>query len=339
MKMDWTEIVIETDADDIDRAGDIAQMVVPYGIYMEDYRNLEREAWEIAHIDLIDEALLKKDRSKGLIHVYLPPEENPAEALAFLSERYHAAGIRHQIATEVCRAQDWENNWKQYFKPLPIGKKLLIRPLWEQEYNAEAAKSFTWSRGLPSAQADITPRACALKRLNSYVTPETELLDIGCGSGILSLCALLLGAKSATGVDIDALAVKTAVENGRENGFSAPRFTVLQGDLTEQVKGRFDIVVANIVADVIIRFCKDVRQFMKPGAFLSPPASSTPARRTFLLPSRNTALPFRSAMRMAVGSASFARHERTGGAGKSPPIFSSPLFSPCSCVNALNMIH
>mgnify|MGYP000284894518 CR=1 FL=1 len=83
MKMDWTEIVIETDADDIDRAGDIAQMVVPYGIYMEDYRNLEREAWEIAHIDLIDEALLKKDRSKGLIHVYLPPEENPAEALAF----------------------------------------------------------------------------------------------------------------------------------------------------------------------------------------------------------------------------------------------------------------
>ena len=130
MKMDWTEIVIETDADDIDRAGDIAQMVVPYGIYMEDYRDLEREAWEIAHIDLIDEDLLKKDRSKGLIHVYLPPEENPAEALAFLSERYHAAGIRHQIATGVCRAQDWENNWKQYFKPLPIGEKLLIRPLW-----------------------------------------------------------------------------------------------------------------------------------------------------------------------------------------------------------------
>ena len=93
-----------------------------------------------------------------------------------------------------------------------------------------------------------------------------RVLDLGCGSGILSLCALLLGAKSATGVDIDALAVKTAVENGRENGFSAPRFTVLQGDLTEQVKGRCDIVVANIVADVIIRFCKDVRQFMKPGA-------------------------------------------------------------------------
>ena len=266
MKMDWTEIVIETDADDIDRAGDIAQMVVPYGIYMEDYRNLEREAWEIAHIDLIDEALLKKDRSKGLIHVYLPPEENPAEALAFLSERYHAAGIRHQIATEVCRAQDWENNWKQYFKPLPIGEKLLIRPLWEQEYNAGGRKVLHLEPGLAFGTGGHNTTRLCLEPLESYVTPETELLDIGCGSGILSLCALLLGAKSATGVDIDALAVKTAVENGRENGFSAPRFTVLQGDLTEQVKGRFDIVVANIVADVIIRFCKDVRQFMKPGA-------------------------------------------------------------------------
>lgn len=222
MKMDWTEIVIETDADDIDRAGDIAQMVVPYGIYMEDYRNLEREAWEIAHIDLIDEALLKKDRSKGLIHVYLPPEENPAEALAFLSERYHAAGIRHQIATEVCRAQDWENNWKQYFKPLPIGKKLLIRPLWEQEYNAEGRKVLHLEPGLAFGTGGHNTTRLCLETLESYVTPETELLDIGCGSGILSLCALLLGAKSATGVDIDALAVKTAVENGGKMAFPPP---------------------------------------------------------------------------------------------------------------------
>lgn len=264
--MDWTEIIIETDADDIDRAGDIAQMVVPYGIYMEDYRNLETEAWEIAHIDLIDDALLKKDRTKGFVHVYLPPAENPAEALAFLSERYHAAGIRHHISTETCRAEDWENNWKQYFKPLPIGQKLLIRPLWEADYEANGRKVLHLEPGLAfGTGGHHTTRLC-LETLEDYVTPATELLDIGCGSGILSLCALLLGAKSATGVDIDALAVKTAIENGRENGFSAPRFTILQGDLTEQVHGQFDIVVANIVADVIIRFSREVRQFMKPGA-------------------------------------------------------------------------
>ena len=79
--MDWTEIAITVPAEDVDRAGDIAQMVVPYGIYIEDYSNLEQEAWEIAHIDLIDEELLNKDRTKGMIHVYIRPGESPVEAI------------------------------------------------------------------------------------------------------------------------------------------------------------------------------------------------------------------------------------------------------------------
>ena len=91
--MDWTEITICVPAEEVERAGDIAQMVVPYGIYIEDYSHLEEEAKEIAHIDLIDEDLLKKDRTKAKVHVYISPEESPAEAIAFLSERYHAEGI------------------------------------------------------------------------------------------------------------------------------------------------------------------------------------------------------------------------------------------------------
>ena len=87
--MDWTEIAITVPAEDVDRAGDIAQMVVPYGIYIEDYSNLEQEAWEIAHIDLIDEELLNKDRTKGIIHVYISPEENPAEAISFFAGALH----------------------------------------------------------------------------------------------------------------------------------------------------------------------------------------------------------------------------------------------------------
>ncbi len=85
--MEWTEVTITVNADQIDMAGDIAQMVVPYGIYIEDYSHLEEEAKEIAHIDLIDEALLAKDRTKALVHIYLSPEAAPSEALAFLSER------------------------------------------------------------------------------------------------------------------------------------------------------------------------------------------------------------------------------------------------------------
>ena len=84
---DWTEIRITVPCADVERAGDIANMAVPYGIYVEDYSDLEQEALEIAHIDLIDEELLAKDRSKAVVHIYISPEENPAEAVAFLEER------------------------------------------------------------------------------------------------------------------------------------------------------------------------------------------------------------------------------------------------------------
>ena len=127
--MDWTEVKININTKDVETAGNNAQMVVPYGIYIEDYTDLEQAAWKIAHIDLIDEELLNKDRSKAAIHVYISPEENPAEAVAFLSERYNAEGIEHDIDLSVCRNQDWENNWKEYFKPMPVGEKLLIRPV------------------------------------------------------------------------------------------------------------------------------------------------------------------------------------------------------------------
>ena len=92
------------------------------------------------------------------------------------------------------------------------------------------------------------------------------MLDVGCGSGILAIASLLLGAESATGVDIDELAVKTAEENGKMNGFDGERLKFIHGDLADKVSGKFDIVVANIVADIIIMFCKTVPEFMADNA-------------------------------------------------------------------------
>lgn len=121
----WTEIKISVNAKDIDRTSDIANVVVPYGIYVEDYSSLEQEVEDIAHIDLIDEDLLKKDRSKALVHVYLEPDVSPSEAVAFLSERYNAEGIEHSIELLDCAEEDWRNNWKKYFKPIQVGKNCL----------------------------------------------------------------------------------------------------------------------------------------------------------------------------------------------------------------------
>lgn len=260
----WTEVRININAKDVDKASDIATMVVPYGIYIEDYSNLEQEAWEIAHIDIIDEELLKKDRNKAIVHIYISPEENPAEAVAFLSERYTAEGVENTIDLIACRNEDWENNWKQYFHAMPIGEKLLIQPLWEEMKEEKTDRCvLKIEPGLAFGTGTHDTTRLCLQTLESYVGENTSVLDIGCGSGILSIASLLFGAEKAVGVDIDALAVKTAVENGEINGFTEPKLRILQGDLCDKVTGKYDVVVANIVADVIIMFCENVGQFMK----------------------------------------------------------------------------
>lgn len=263
---DWTEIKITVPADDVDKAGDIAQMVVPYGIYFEDYRTLEQEAWEIARIDLIDEDLLAKDRTKGIVHIYISPEENPAEAVSFLRERFDAEGIKNEIDENSCKNADWENNWKKYFKPMPVGERLLIHPIWEEKYEAGNRAVIHLEPGLAfGSGTHDTTRQC-LENIEKYAYPGKTMLDVGCGSGILSVSALLLGVDSAVGVDIDALAVKTARENGKTNGFDEPQYKVLQGSLTDKVTGKYDIIAANIVADIVITLCKDVKKFMNDGA-------------------------------------------------------------------------
>lgn len=258
----WTEIAITVATANIDLAGDIANMVVPYGIYIEDYSALEEEVMEIAYIDLIEESLLERDRTKGIIHVYVNPEENPMESVTYIKDRLDAAGISHEIEVVDCKVEDWQNNWKQYFHAMPIGEKLLIRPVWEDNYDAGDRKVLNIEPGLAFGTGSHPTTKLCLETLEKYVNEETTVLDIGCGSGILSIATLLLGAKSAFGVDIDSLAVKTAKMNAKENGFEPPRFDVVEGNLSDKVTGKYNLVVANIVADIICQFNTEVGNFL-----------------------------------------------------------------------------
>ena len=261
MDMEWTEINISVLPQDADKAGDIAQMVVPYGIYIEDYTGLEKQVQEIAHIDLIDEELLQKDRSRAIIHVYISPEENPAEAIAFLGERYTEEGIDHKIETKGCEEEDWLNNWRQYFHPTPIGEKLLIRPTWRDNYDAGERIVLNIDPGLAFGTGNHETTRLCLETLEKYIHGGEKMLDVGCGSGILAIAGLLLGAKEALGVDIDQMAVKTAEENAQINGV-ADRFNVVCGNLTDKVSGKYDVIAANIVADAIIMLSSGVKNFM-----------------------------------------------------------------------------
>lgn len=263
MEENWSEIAITVDTKDIETAGSIANMVVPYGIYIEDYSDLENEVMEIAHIDLIEESLLNADRTKAIIHVYVNPHENPLEAVSFIKERLDSENIKYEINISNCATEDWVNNWKQYFHPMPIGEKLLIRPTWEDEYDPQGRTVLHIEPGLAFGTGSHPTTKLCLETLEKHIDKNSTVLDIGCGSGILSIACLLLGAKSAFGVDIDSLAVKTAKENALENGFKDDKFTVVQGNLSDKVTGKYKVIVANIVADIIMEFNKEVGRFLE----------------------------------------------------------------------------
>ena len=259
--MDWTEIKATVPSDKTDEAAAIANMTVPYGIYIEDYSNLEADALEIAHIDLIDEELVKKDRTHSVIHLYISKEENALEAIAFLKERMNAAGISFDINSETVDDTDWNENWKKYFKAFTVGNKLAVCPSWENADGFKDRSVISLDPGTAFGTGTHATTSLCMETLESIIKGGETLLDIGTGSGILSIAAVLLGAKSAEGVDIDELSVKTAINNAERNKVS-DKCKFIVGDLADKISGKYDIICANIVADVIIRLFENVKEYM-----------------------------------------------------------------------------
>jgi len=264
--MNYTEVKIYVKTEDTERASNIAVMAVPYGIYIEDYSDLEEAAWEFAHIDLIDEDLLQKDRAESIVHIYIEEGNNPAEAVSFISDRLTAEKIDFRIETDGCSEEDWADKWKAFFKPTPIGDRLFVRPIWIDDYDAGDRVVLNIEPGAAFGTGTHDTTRLCLETLDKIIKDGDTVLDIGCGSGILAISSMLLGAQEGFGVDIDELAVKTAKENGKMNGFDEPELKFVCGDLADKVTKQYDVVVANIVADIIILFSTQVRAFMKQGA-------------------------------------------------------------------------
>ena len=243
-KVDYTEIVFSISPKDIDIAGDIANMAVKGGIYVEDYTNLEENVEQIAHIDLIDEELLKKDRSVAKIHIYLDETENPAETISYISEMYKANGIDFSVDSSICLYEDWAENWKKYFKPINIGDKLVIRPAWEPETADKSRTELILEPGMAFGTGTHETTRLCLELLSEYVGPDSEILDVGTGSGILAVAGVLLGAQKALGVDViimlnndilkfldkDGIYIMSGIIDTREN------------DVLENLKGNFEVL-------------------------------------------------------------------------------------------------
>lgn len=265
--MNWTEITITVPQKDTDEAAAIANMTVPYGIYIEDYSDLEEKAEEIAHINLIDEELIAKDRTTSLIHIYISECDNAMEAVEFLKERFRAANIDFTVNAIGVNDADWNENWKKYFHVTEIGEKLVIVPSWESYENKNNRVVLNIDPGAAFGTGTHATTSLCLSLLEKHVEKGVNMLDIGTGSGILAIAATLLGAETAIGVDIDAQSVKTAKENAEINAVSN-KCEFIVGDLAEKVSGKFKVICANIVADVIIKLFDNVSNFMEDDAVL-----------------------------------------------------------------------
>ncbi len=248
--MEWMDIKLIVGIEDLQKASDIATMVAGAGIYVEDYSDLEEGAREIARIDLIDEELLKKDRTIAIVHLYLSKEESPAEILSFINNRLTSENVKAEILVDDIKEEDWANGWKKYYHAFSLTEKLAICPSWEEYTASPNQHVITLDPGMAFGTGTHDTTQLCLLLLEKHLKAGKNLLDIGTGSGILAIAGKMLGSGRTVGVDIDPVAVRVAKENAEINNVEA-EFSC--SDLVEGEIGKFDVITANIVADVIIR--------------------------------------------------------------------------------------
>lgn len=231
--------------------------------------------------DYIDDDLMGLKTAPTYITLYLQDNTQGLEtlaelrgALAELKTRDEAFYGSLEMKIDSVREEDWANNWKQYYKPFTVGEKLLVKPSWEDVPDCGKRKILEIDPASSFGTGQHHTTRLVMEKLEKITSTGDRLLDLGCGSGILSIAGVLLGAREAVMVDVFENAVNTAAENMEKNGFSSDKYRALCGNiidspaLREQIGGGYNVVVANIVADVIISMSGYFRSFMADGATL-----------------------------------------------------------------------
>lgn len=255
--MTYSELKLVIPSADGETACAIAAMLDIGGIYLEDYSDM-LDCEIVKNVGIIDEELLKKDTSTAVLHIYLPDHINPAEAAEYLRERFTLSGIDYKCEIGSVDESDYAEAWKQYYKPLHIGEKIVVVPEWEEYAKKDGELILTLDPGMAFGTGSHETTSLCVETLQKVVNPADNVLDIGCGSGILSIASLILGAQSVDAFDIDPNAVKVTKENAGLNVFSGTlnaRTANILNDKAPIENKKYNVIVANIVADIIIRLC------------------------------------------------------------------------------------
>ena len=261
--MKYYEAALNTPSAEIDiRCSELEELGVNGFIIEdeEDFRNFlenNKQYW-----DYVDEDLNAKYAGVSRIRFYFTDDEEGERQLKTVLARYP------ECVVSTVQDSDWENNWREYYKPIEIGKKLVVVPEWET-VPEDGRLPLILDPGLIFGTGSHATTKMCLRALEKFAGPGMQVLDLGCGSGILGIGALVLGCEKCTGVDIDPKAPDVACGNAALNGIGKDRFIVYAGDilrdtaLVKRLGAGYDLVLANIVADVIIPLAPKAKEFLK----------------------------------------------------------------------------
>ena len=279
--MEWTKVTIFTSPIGIDFVCDMLSELGITGVEIEDEQDFTQFLEENhKYWDYVDDELMQQKKKETCVKIYLENNSALAENLIALKSALTSLAQndtlgewgRLEFDTEGINEEDWANNWKKYFHPLEVGDKILIQPEWEPLGTSTDRIVFTVNPGMTFGTGTHHTTKLCIEELEKYITPSTDLLDIGCGSGILSVISLLLGAKEAWALDIDPACEHVAMENAVLNGVDTSKYHIYSGDiisdkaLFEKIAVRkYNVIAANIVADVIIALLPTVKKLIAPG--------------------------------------------------------------------------
>ena len=277
--MNWTEVKIYTTTAGIDPLTGSMLDLGLQGFMIEDAQDFDEFLHDTTpHWDYVDQAVMEKMKDcETCVTIFVA--DNPQGMEELMQVRQILARLKAQdpdgkygrleLEMKDVDEEDWSNAWKKYYHPVQVGEHLVVCPSWEAYDRKPDEVVLTLNPGMAFGTGTHDTTRLCMELLEKYITPQDTVLDVGCGSGILAITAALLGANKIIGCDIDEVAVKVAGENAALNGVQ-DRIAFHQGDLTSQVEGSFQIICANIVADVIIRLSEDAGRYLaKDGIFIT----------------------------------------------------------------------
>lgn len=270
--MKWTEVRINTTEEAYDAVSEMLTSIGAGGVVIEDPNDIRKQVESPDSLDYADDAFLSSLGEDVVIKAYFLTELANTELINLIIEKlsfiskFLDTGKGYAGCSEV-DDEDWATAWKKHYKPFHISDGIVIKPSWEDYQAGEGELVIELDPGMAfGTGTHETTRLCS-QLLEKYVSPGDTMIDVGCGTGILSIAAAKLGAGHITAVDIDEVAVRVTDENCRINGVESG-ITAIRGVLTDVPKIKVDIIVANIIADVIIGIADNMRLLIKDGGIV-----------------------------------------------------------------------